>query len=152
MKKTYIFMALFGFLGGVFGSLLVSSTALYAASRDGNYRNVTVYNDQGKRVGFFGPYNQGGGFMFLFNEKGQTEIQMGAYASGAEKGQTLIGMNDRSDHLRFLFRLHGSKDSPTLIMKDSRGQDRIVMGLDGQTEVPYFRYLNSSGVMKDLLR
>jgi hypothetical protein len=67
-----------------------------------------------------------------------------------ERGQTLFGMHDRFGYLRLLMRMHGPEDSPTVVMKDNTGKDRIVFGLDGTTQTPYFKYTNDHGEMVNL--
>lgn len=137
-----------GLIGGIIGAALFTASPLQAQARG---QSSQQYNTQGARVSFIGPHTGGQGALFLFDEKGGLITQMGSYPVGAEKGQALFGMHDRQNKLRFLFRLHGAKDSPTLIMKDSRGMDRIVMGLDGYSEAPYFKYTDKNGRMRDLL-
>lgn len=77
---------------------------------------------------------------------------MGAYDSGSEKGQTLMGLHDKKGSLRLLMRLHGSQDSPVVVMKDRVGDDKLVFGLEGQDEMPYIKYRNKSGSMVNLIK
>jgi hypothetical protein len=138
-----LLVLLSGFIGGLVGSAVLNPQALEAAVSRGQFYDLSMYNKNGKMVGFMGPGDAGQGSIFLFDSNG---------GAGGEKGQALVGMSDRSDQLRFLFRLHGSKDSPTLIMKDQSGRDRIVMGLDGETQAPYFFVLDDSGAARDILK
>jgi hypothetical protein len=147
MKIKILILVVFSFLGGIAGSLLMTAMPLNAAGPG----DLVVYNQKGQRVGFIGALNDGQGTMFLFNEKGGTQIQMGSYGSGPERGQSLIGLHDREDNLRFLLRLYGEKDSPTMVMKDDTGADRLVIGLDGTEQTPYIQYMDSQGQMKNLL-
>lgn len=148
--KNIIIIALFSFLGGITGSLIFQIPAVQAKITNENFSSIQFFNKNQNRVGFLGNYQEKGGF-FLFDEEEQTTIQMGSYGTGAEEGQTLIGLNDRNNALRYLLRLNGRQDSPTLIMKDSGGVDRIIIGLDGSTQVPYFKYIDGKGEMKNLL-
>lgn len=154
MKNTrsVMLMMLSGFVGGLVGSAILNPSALQAAISRGQFFDASFYNKSGKMVGFVGPGDAGQGSMFLFDADGGARVQAGTYPSGGEKGQALIGMSDRSNNLRYLFRLHGSQDSPTLVMKDKSGRDRIVMGLDGETQQPYFYVLDQNGAARDILK
>lgn len=148
--RNFFTIAIFSLLGGIIGSIIVQTPAVQAKLMNENFSTIQFYNKSEERIGFLGNYQEKGGF-FLFDEDGKTNIQMGAYGSGAESGQTLIGLHDRENMLRYLLRLNGRNDSPTLIMKDKGGVDRIIIGLDGSTQVPYFKYIDGTGKMKNLL-
>lgn len=150
--KHTILVILSGFCGGLIGSAVLNPQALEAAVSRGQFYDLSMYNKNGKMVGFMGPGDAGQGSIFLFDSNGGARVQAGTYPAGGEKGQALVGMSDRRDQLRFLFRLHGSKDSPTLIMKDQSGRDRIVMGLDGESQAPYFFVLDDYGNARDILK
>ncbi|MFK7839742.1 MAG: hypothetical protein AB8B83_05370 [Bdellovibrionales bacterium] len=152
MHKTFLTIATFSFLGGICGSIIMNSAPSIAAKAKSLY-TTNFYNDDGKRVVTLGSNNSEEGALFLFNGKTQKlQIQTGAYPSGSEKGQSLFGMHDTNGYLRLLLRMHGPKDSPTVILKDNTGSDRIVFGLDGSSQAPYFRYLDSSGRMQNLIK
>lgn len=151
MRKTLLTF-LIGACGGVFGSLLVSANPLDAAVSNARYSQVEVYNAQGSRTGFLGSGSIGQGVMFVSDDLGNVRLQMGSYDTGAEQGQALLGMQDRMNNLRLLFRLFGPDDSPTVILKNKSGQDQIVMGLEGKPETPYFLYRNGKGQMVNLLK
>ena len=151
MKYKHLTLAAFGFLGGIVGSLVFTSTASIAA-KEGHLYLTNFHNNNGKRIAVIaGSQPTGDGQFFLFNNAGKSLIQMGSYPAGLEKGQSLIGMHDPNGYLRFLTRMHGPENSPTIVMKDSRGSDRIVFGLDGTTQQPYFRYMDKKGRMQNLI-
>ncbi len=148
--KNILIIALFSFLGGITGSMLLNAGTSWAAKEQTLY-TTNFYNNQGKRIGVIGAHNSGEGTLFLFNgNSGHTEVQMGAYGQGSERGQTLLGLHDRNGHLRHLTRMHGATDAPTVVFKDSSGSDRIVYGIDPQTQAPYFRYLDGNGRWQNL--
>lgn len=151
MRHT-ILVILSGFIGGLVGSAILNPQALQAAISRGSFFDASFYNKNGHMVGFMGPGDAGQGMIFLFDAAGKPRVQAGTYPVGGEKGQPLVGLSDRSDNLRFLFRLHGSNDAPTLIMKDKSGRDKIVIGLDGETQAPYFYYVDQYGTQKNLLQ
>lgn len=148
MKKTFLIL-LSGFLGGIAGSVALNIGTLEASS---GRNDVSVYNTQDQRVGYVGSGDTGQGTAFLFDADGGIRVQMGTYPAGSEKGQSLLGLHDRAQNLRLLFRLHGADDSPHLILKDKNGRDRIVIGLRGANEDPYFQYTDSYGAQKELLQ
>lgn len=150
LKHTTL-VILSGFIGGLVGSAVLNPQSLEAALSRGSFFDASFYNKSGKMVGYAGSGDAGQGMVFLFDAQGKPRVQLGTYPAGAEKGQGLIGLSDRRDNLRYLFRLNGTKDSPTLVMKDSTGRDRIVIGLDGETEAPYFYFVDPAGAQKNLL-
>lgn len=116
-------------------------------------RNVLeAFGSQGQRVGYIGPGNADQGTFFLFDPQGGVQVQMGAYDSGSEKGQSLMGLHGRNGSLRFLVRLYGANDSPVMIMKDKTGDDKLIIGLEGNDEAPYIKYRNKKGQMVNLLK
>ncbi len=132
-----------GLLAGIF-----MSGPLKAAGRNA----LEIFGVGGQRVAYLGPGTADQGMFFLFNPQGGVEVQMGAYDSGAEKGQTLMGLHGRNGSLRMLLRLHGANDSPVIVMKDKTGDDKLVIGLEGNSEAPYIKYRNSKGSMVNLLQ
>ncbi len=151
MQYKFPVLMFCAFLGGMSGSILMTATPSLAAKAQSLF-TTNFFNDNKERIAVIGAHPGGEGTLFLFDGKGKTEIMMGAYPSGAEKGQSMIGMHDRNNHMRFLLRMYGAKDSPTMIMKDSAGRDRIVFGLDANSEKPYFMYSDDSGRMRNLLQ
>jgi hypothetical protein len=138
-------------LSGFIGAALFSASPLQAALSKVKYEQVTLLNAQGNRIAVMGPLDNGQGTFFLFDENGGLQQQMGAYSRGAEKGQSLFGMHDRQNNLRLLMRMHGPNDSPTLIMKDSTGLDRIVIGLDAHTQEPYINITSNNGSAANII-
>ena len=90
--------------------------------------------------------------IWIMPEDGKQRMQIATYTSGGEKGLPLIGLWDNHERLRLLFRLAGQNESPVLIFKDTRGQDRMVMGLSlgGTTEEPFIATFDAQG-KKNLL-
>lgn len=151
MKKHMLTFAC-GMMGGLFGAALFMSTPLHAALQKAQYRSVDVFNDAGRRIGTLSPGDSGQGVLFLFSDQGKTTVQMGSYPAGGENGQALFGLSDPLNQLRLLMRLHEAENSPTLIMKDRYGVDKIVLGLRGENQTPYFEYKADDGRTVDLLQ
>lgn len=124
------------------------ATPIKAAGRD----VLEAFGASGKRVAYIGPGLADQGTFFMFNPEGGVEIQMGAYESGSEKGQTLLGLHGKNGSLRLLLRLHGANDSPVIVMKDKTGDDKLVIGLEGNDESPYIKYRNGKGSMVNVLK
>lgn len=150
--KKYLGILLIGILGGIIGAIIFTASPLQAALKKAQFQTVDIFNPQGKRVGTFSTAEADQGVLFLFSENNKTTIQMGSYPSGSERGQALIGMNDPFNQLRLLFRLHGSDNSPTMVMKDRYGVDKIVMGLKGDAQTPYLEYTGSDGITRNLMK
>jgi len=146
-----------GFIGGISGSLIFQPSALYAASpqspkkqEKGRYYSE-YYNTADKRIAYLGQGQIGQGGIFLFSNSGKVTVQASSYVKPVEQGQSFIGLYDRDELLRLLFRLYSSQDSPTIVLKDKSGQDRLIIGLEGAGEHPYIKYMDSSGIMHDLI-
>lgn len=157
-KFLQILMIFFtGFVGGVSGSLIFQPSSLYAASAQSNKKQDKAkyfseyFNTADKRIAYLGQGQIGQGGMFLFSNSGKVTLQASSYVKPIEQGQSFIGLYDRDELLRLLFRLYSSQDSPTIVLKDKSGQDRLVIGLQGAGEHPYIRYMDSSGIMHDLI-
>lgn len=144
-RRTFIWLLclVVGLLAGVF-----MAGPLKAAGRD----VLEAFGVGGQRIAYIGPGTADQGTFFLFNPQGGIEVQMGAYESGAEKGQSLLGLHGRNGSLRMLLRLHGTNDSPVIVMKDKTGDDKLIIGLEGNSEAPYIKYRNSKGSMINLLQ
>lgn len=149
--KQFLMMTLSAFFGAVIAILLIAPSPSEAINSriSGLFE---AYNSSKQRVAIMGAGNEQQGTMFLFNENGKLSHQIGSYGAGSEKGQSLMGLHDRQGHLRYLFRLHGQHDSPVLVMKDKAGQDKIVIGLEGEEETPYFKFIDPSGRVINLLK
>lgn len=150
--KKHLSIFLLAMLGTIAGNILFTATPLQAALQKGSFESVNIFNTSGQRVGTLSNSDDNQGVFFLFSDKGKTTVQMGAYPTGSEKGQALFGLNDTMNQLRLLIRLHSSEDSPTLIMKDRYGVDKIVLGLRGENQTPYLEYKDDSGRVKNLLQ
>lgn len=84
--------------------------------------------------------------LWVFSADGKHKIQLGTYPRGGEAGQPLLGFTDDKGKLKLLFRLHGAKDSPVIVLKDDSGRDRMVIGLQGDGEqAPFIQCLDSRG-------
>jgi hypothetical protein len=114
-----------GFAGGVFAQIwLTPSKAEAAINR--------VF--QGSQIFLYGPDNN-------------PRLQMATYSAKGERGLPLIGFSDNKGGLRLLFRLAGRNESPVLVFKDKKHQDRMVIGL-GMTdrgEEPFIAFFDKSG-------
>lgn len=91
--------------------------------------------------------------VFIYGDDGQVRLQMGTYTASGEKGLPLVGLSDNSGRLRMLFRLAGSNEAPVIIMKDTSGHDRLVMGLgmSGNSEAPFLNIVDDSGTAQNIL-
>ena len=137
MNTKLLLTFMVGFLGGITGALLVSSSTVQAALQKAAYSEINLYNNAEKRTAFIGSGTVGQGTMWLYDSQGHARIQLGTYGAGNELGQPVIALQDNKDRLRAIWRLHGTKDSPVLVLKDVSGADKLVMGLRGNGEEPY---------------
>lgn len=155
--KNVVRMVMFltaSFAGGLVGSLLLQPGILLAAGTSKQQSNtrefIDFYNQAGKRTGYLGVGQSGQGTMFLFNSEGKISLQMGSYSGKSELGQSLFALHDREQRLRLLLRLDGPEDSPTIVLKDKFGRDKVVLGLDRFGEVPFLHYVDKHGAVKNV--
>jgi hypothetical protein len=92
-------------------------------------QNVLTLSDLKNRKGLTAFVNDGQPGEILYGEDGQIRLQLGTYTAPGERGLPLVALSDNTGHVRALLRLAGDHQSPVLIMKDSSGKDRLVMGL-----------------------
>lgn len=90
--------------------------------------------------------------MFFYGEDGQPRLQMGMYTAPGEKGLPLVGLSDNHGRLRMLFRLAGANESPVIVMKDTNGRDRLVMGLglNDPQQAPFLSLVDGSGAHQNV--
>ncbi len=140
------------FFGACIALILIMPSTLEAKNDAKKIAGLLeTYNAQNQRVAMMGPGNENQGSIFLFSTNGALTHQFGSYGAGSEKGQSLFGLHDRGGSLRYLFRLYGQNDSPTLVMKDKAGMDKLVIGLQGADETPYIQFIDSKGQRRDLI-
>lgn len=90
--------------------------------------------------------------LFFYGDDGRPRLQLGMYTAAYEKDLPLVGLSDNAGRLRMLFRLAGESQSPVIIMKDRKGQDRLVMGLDlgGDEDAPFLSVIDADGKKKNI--
>jgi hypothetical protein len=146
------FAAIFAFLGGFTAQVLLAAkpgfaqetrrmlagTLLEVMGPD-NKKGVEAYVSDGQAEQIF------------YGEDGKPRIEMGSYPGAGERGQPLTGLWDNKGELRLLLRLAGPTDSPVIVMKDSQGRDRLVMGLSFDAKQdPFLNITDSTGANKNL--
>jgi hypothetical protein len=134
-----------GFLGGVCSQMFMPSVV--SAYENLRGARVDITDAQGNVRGDFVGTSNGGGMIDLYGYDGNLRLQMAVYEAAGERGLPLIGLTDNNQHLKLLFRLAGSNESPVAIFKDSMGRDRIVMGLDlnNPDAEPFLAYFDKDG-------
>jgi hypothetical protein len=69
----------------------------------------------------------------MYGPDGSMRLQLGVYndeVRANEEGLPLAGLFDSKGRLRLLYRLDGSDQSALILMKDTSGINRLIMGLD----------------------
>jgi hypothetical protein len=134
LKKEYYICFLLGLLGTLAGNFILNPTSLSAA---GAKRTITDYLGISSR------------------SSSKRRIELATYDGSYSKSEAdlpLVALYDRADKLRLLFRLAGKNESPALILKDSNGIDRMVIGLslNAKSEEPYIYFYDRSGKQKNV--
>lgn len=134
--------------------VILSRNALSSLSQgieaNARYPNVMqyFYNTARRSQLDYGVFNNSA-LMDFYDRLGRLQIQFGTYNTSVranEDGLSFAGISDDRGVLRLLFRLDGGAASPLIIMKDSVGQNRLIMGLDinGGEYDPFFVQYNST--------
>lgn len=153
MQKSILhtgLICLFAFLGGITSDQLFKSSEAFA---QGILNNTQVFNDAyGRRRIDIDTSRSGAPIQDFYGQTGTLRLQLGTYAGdekpGEEAGLPLVGLSDLQGRLRMLFRLaKGKNQSPVLVMKDSRGKDRVILGtaLNDGDEEPFLAYIDKNG-------
>jgi hypothetical protein len=139
---SLLLTCVFAFAGGALSQqIFISKTAIAAADE------IKAFFDQSgtKRLDL-GVFNNSP-IQDFYGEDGQPRLQFGTYTASGEKGLPLVSLSDNQGHIRLLLRLAGSNQSPVIIFKDSKGSDRILMGLalNDASEEPFLTYTDKTG-------
>lgn len=161
MHKTVLhtlLVCLFAFLGGVFSDQFLNVRDSHAAGivpdlLAGERPNMgELYTDNMRRKRISLNASEGPPIQEFYGIEGNSRLQIGTFAgdeaSSGDAGLPLITLKDRNGQLRLLFRIaQGKNQSPVMVMKDSKGNDRIVMGLavNADGEEPFMAYFDKSG-------
>lgn len=93
----------------------------------------------------------------FYGEKEALRLQMGTYPGKEdvknEAGLPFISLTDRGGRVRLLLRLaYGKNESPIMVMKDTKGKDRLLLGLNMNSpeEEPFLTYYDKFGVKHNL--
>ena len=138
-----ILTCLFAFFGGAFSEQIFSSNAAMAAQEE----MKSFFDQSGIKRLDLGVYNNAA-IQDFYSEDGRPRLQFGTYTAEFEKGLPMAAFSDNNGHIKMLLRLAGPNQSPVIIFKDSKGNDRMVMGLalnDG-SEDPFLTYNDGDGI------
>ncbi len=143
-------IAVAGFSGGAVSSLLLSPTpsvATAAVSSPVTGSNYFLINDIKNPKGIEYYVYDGYPAQNMYAMDGNVRLQQGLYSKGDEAGLPLLAFWDNAQSMRMLFRLAGKNESPVIIMKDRKGADRVVFGLnlDDPSEEPFLALIDATG-------
>lgn len=149
---SVILVCVFGFLGGVFSDQYMKS-----AAADGKYKSEKEgvrYLDDKNRIRMDIGVMNGQPLQDLYGADGKLRLQFGTYGGNShETGLPSFTMYDNSGRLRMLFRLDGPNEAPLLIMKDKKGRDRLILGLDlwNEKEGAFLVLFDENGKKQDII-
>lgn len=112
-----------------------------------------TYNDSKRRKRIsLGATPEGPPIQEFYGQDGTVRLQIGTYKGyegvTPDSGLPLLSLMDDEGKLRLLMRVtQGKNKSPVIVMKDSKGADRIVMGLsvNADGEEPFLAYYDRLG-------
>ena len=143
-------IAVAGFSGGAVSSLLLTPTpsaATAAVSSPVTGSNYFLINDVKNPKGIEYYVYDGYPAHNMYAIDGKVRLQQGLYSKGDEAGLPLLAFWDNAESMRMLFRLAGKNESPVIIMKDRKGADRVVFGLNlnDPSEEPFLALIDEAG-------
>lgn len=106
---------------------------------------LEVVGADGRRLILLGTSGEGSPAIWLFDKNGKARISIGLYGDN----NAGVVLNDEHERAVQIFRTVGARSSPVLVMK-SEGRDRIVMGLDGAGQDPFFVLYDAAGVKQTI--
>ena len=145
-KLTTAGFFLCAFLGGMTAQMMF--VALPAQALEKQWERFFMIQDKENNPFGIQTYTQNGGTaQKYFDPRGQVRMQIGTYPNGTpEAGQPLLAMTDENGNDRSVLRLRGERQVPVLVFKDANNKDRLIMGLeDSLGEEPYLTTYDSSG-------
>lgn len=145
----FTIMALFAFIGGAFSNILFVNTQT-ASAETARSKSFFVVYDKTNKKGIESYVNKGYPAQNFYASDGKIRLQQGLYNAPGEDGLPMIGMFDNHQNLKMLFRLAGTNESPVIIMKDDKHNDRLVFGLDlnNPQQEPFMATFDSAGTKK----
>ncbi len=153
-----LLVCVFAFLGGFVSDQFFSPRSSHAElvpdllAREPINTGET-YKDSKKRKRIsLGATPEGPPIQEFYGEDGTVRLQIGTYkgyeGQTPDSGLPLISLMDNTGKLRLLLRVtDGKNKSPALVMKDSKGEDRVVLGLsvNREGEEPFLAYFDKLG-------
>ena len=103
-------------------------------------QRLTVKAGNGQSKIQLGTTSGGAPAMWFIDQNGKSRINLGLY----EDGNAFIVLNDDQEQAVQIFRTVGGNRAPVAVFK-SKGQDRMVMGLDFNNGEPFLTYYDNSG-------
>jgi hypothetical protein len=145
-----LLICFFSFLGGVVSQPLMRAGVSLA---QGESPDRVFFRDQNGRTRLDLGVVNGQPLQNLYGDDGRLRMQFGTYSeevSANEKGMPFITFSGNNGHLKMLLRVAGPNESPVLVMKDNRGNDRIVLGLSlgDPGEEPFLATFDKDGAKR----
>jgi hypothetical protein len=83
----------------------------------------------------------------MIGPEGGPRLEMGLEQESVAGETPFLKFSNNRGELRVVYRLKGTEDEPLIVMKDRRGRDRIVIGLDERDagEEPFLALLDADG-------
>lgn len=153
-----LLICVFAFLGGFVSDQFFATRSSHAelvpdllASEPINIGETYKDNKKRKRISL-GATAEGPPIQEFYGEDGTVRLQLGTYKGyegvTPDSGLPLLSLMDNEGKLRLLLRVtQGKNKSPVLVMKDSKGADRIIMGMaiNAEGEEPFLAWFDKLG-------
>lgn len=160
MQKTIlqtVLICLFAFIGGVFSDQFLgvreSRADVVPDLLSAEAINLgEVYKDRKKQKRILLDASQGAPIQEFYGLNGKQRLIIGTYQGdesvAGDAGLPQISLMDPHGQLKMLLRVtQGKNKSPVMVLKDSQGNDRMIMGLaiNAEGEEPFLAYFDRNG-------
>jgi hypothetical protein len=160
MKHAHLAGMLAGFVGGLFGALVLGHldrdgailSRGFAASTSQpdvvSASRIRLIDAGGKVRAELAMSPDGGPALFFFDGAGRNRLVLGLY-SPAEKEYPFVVLNDSRQRAAGIFRLFSAREAPVVVLKN-QGQDRSIYGLNPSSLEPFLVNYSGDGRKDDV--
>jgi hypothetical protein len=157
VRNAYLAAVFAGFVGGLLGAyvlghpeLVNTPEPLAAAATPQNVVSagrIRLLDTAGRARVELAMSPDGGPGIFFYDTQGRNRLVLGLY-SPAETEYPFVVLNDTHQHAAGIFRLHGGRETPVIVLKN-KGQDRSIYGLNPNSTEPFLVNYSSDGKKTD---
>jgi hypothetical protein len=155
MRNSYLAGVFSGFVGGLLGACVLgylerfNTSPVPAAAAAEIHQDVVsagrirLLDAAGRARAELAMSPDGGPGLFFYDTRGRNRLVLGLYSS-AENEYPFVVLNDTQQRAAGIFRLHGGRETPVVVLKNN-GQDRSIYGLNPNSTEPFLVNYSADG-------